>query len=128
MKQFRLPSDDLEYEVLAKLWELGAGSVRDLHDQLGQRERRALATTAKVVERLRKKGLIERDPSGIHRPRVAREEIEGARARKGAGGLFGAAPHAPVAALVDAAEAIDPKLVDQLERWVSARRRWKDGA
>jgi predicted transcriptional regulator len=130
MKEFRLPSDELEYDVLAKLWELGSGSIRDLHDGLGQ-ERLAYATTAKVVERLRDKGLIERYLSGylfIYRPRVAREEVEGARARKAVSKLFGAAPHAAVAALVDAVDAVDPKLLDELERLVIARRRSKDGA
>jgi predicted transcriptional regulator len=130
MKQFRLPSDELEYDVLAKLWELGTGSIRDLHDQLDQ-EGLAYATTAKVVARLREKGLIERHISGylfIYRPRVTREEVEGARARKAVSRLFGAAPHAAVAALVDAVDAVDPKLLDELERQVIARRRSKDGA
>jgi predicted transcriptional regulator len=127
VKSFSPPTDDLERAILAKLWELGAGSVRDLHDQLGQRERRALATTTKIVERLRKKGLIERQLNGdlsIYRPLVTLEEVETTRPSKAK--LFGAAPHAPVAALVDEAEAVDPKLVDKLERLVSARRRWKD--
>lgn len=35
MSQFRLPADDLAYAVLAELWQLGAGSVRELHDRLG---------------------------------------------------------------------------------------------
>jgi BlaI family transcriptional regulator, penicillinase repressor len=131
MKSFRLPSDDLEYDILAKLWELGVGSVRELHEQLGQREGLVYTTTAKVVDRLREKGLIERQPRGrafIYRPRVAREEVEGARARKAVSRLFGTAPHAAVAALVDAVDAVDPKLLDELERLVVARRRSKDGA
>ena len=131
MKQFRLPSDDLEYDILAKLWELGVGSVRELHEQLGQREGLVYTTTAKVVDRLREKGLIERQPRGrafIYRPRVAREEVEGARARKAVSRLFGTAPHAAVAALVDAVDAVDPKLLDELERLVIERRRSKDGA
>ena len=131
MKPFRLPSDDLEYDILAKLWELGAGSVRELHEQLGEREGLVYTTTAKVVDRLREKGLIEREPQGrafIYRPRVAREEVEGARARKAVSRLFGTAPHAAVAALVDAVDAVDPKLLDELERLVVARRRSKDGA
>ena len=131
MKPFRLPSDDLEYDILAKLWELGVGSVRELHEQLGQREGLVYTTTAKVVDRLREKGLIERQPRGrafIYRPRVAREEVEGARARKAVSRLFGTAPHAAVAALVDAVDAVDPKLLDELERLVVARRRSKDGA
>jgi BlaI family transcriptional regulator, penicillinase repressor len=131
MKQFRLPSDDLEYDILAKLWELGVGSVRELHELLGQREGLVYTTTAKVVDRLREKGLIERQPRGrafIYRPRVAREDVESARARKAVSRLFGAAPHAAVAALVDAVDAVDPKLLDELERIVIARRRSKDGA
>ena len=127
MTQFSLPSNDLEYEVLAKLWELGMGSIRDLHDQLGQRERRGLTTTVRAVERLCKKGLIERHPSGVFRPRVTREQVESARTRKGMSKLLGAAPHAPVAALVDPDDPVDSRLVDDLERLI-ARRRWKDGA
>ena len=131
MKQFRLPSDDLEYDILAKLWELGVGSVRELHEQLGQRDGLVYTTTAKVVDRLREKGLIDRQPRGrafIYRPRVAREDVESARARKAVSRLFGIAPHAAVAALVEAVDAVDPKLLDELERIVVARRRSKDGA
>jgi BlaI family penicillinase repressor len=131
MKQFRLPADDLEYAVLAKLWELGLASVRELHEQLGQRERLVYTTTAKVVDRLREKGLIQRQRDGrafIYRPRVAREEVESARARNAVSRLFGAAPHAAVAALVEAVDAVDPGLLDELERVVAARRRSKDGA
>jgi len=133
MKKFRLPSDDLEYDILARLWEVGVGSVRELHEQLGERDGLVYTTTAKVVDRLREKGLIERQPRGrafIYRPRVAREEVENARARRAVNRLFGAAPapHAAVAALVDAVDAVDPKLLDELERIVIARRRSKDGA
>jgi predicted transcriptional regulator len=130
MNQFRLPSEELEYDVLAKLWELGKASIRELHDQLAQ-GRLAYATTAKVVERLREKGLIERYVTGylfIYRPRVTREEVQGERARKAVSKLFGVAPHAAVAALVDAVDAVDPNLLDELERAVIARRRSKHGA
>jgi predicted transcriptional regulator len=133
MKLFRLPSDDLEYDILAMLWDSGSGTVRELHEKLGERDGLAYTTTAKVVDRLREKGLIERRPLGrafIYRPRVARDEVENARARKAVSRLFGAtpAPHAAVAALVDAVDAVDPKLLDELERLVIARRRSKDGA
>jgi predicted transcriptional regulator len=134
MKQFRLPSDDLEYDILAMLWEAGSRTVRELHDQLCERDGGlAYTTTAKVVDRLREKGLIDRRPQGgkafVYRPRVAREEVENARARKAVSRLFGAtpAPHAAVAALVEAVDAVDPKLLDELERLVIARRRPKDG-
>ena len=79
-----------------------------------------------------RRDLIERHTSGkafIYSPRVAREEVENARAHKAVSRLFGStpAPHAAVAALVDAVDAVDPKLLDELERIVLARRRSKDG-
>ena len=55
MANFRLPADDLEYSVLAKLWELGCASVRELHDHLGEPEGLVYTTTAKVIDRLRAK-------------------------------------------------------------------------
>jgi predicted transcriptional regulator len=131
MGQFRLPADDLEYTILAKLWELGAASVRELHTQLGQRQGLVYTTTAKVVDRLRNKGLIQRQRLGrafIYRPKVAREEVESARARNAVSRLLGAAPHAAVAALVEAVDAVDPNLLEELERVVAARRRSRHGA
>jgi len=132
MKNFRLPSDDLEYEILTLLWDCGASTVRQLHDRLGARDGLVYTTTAKVVDRLRDKELIERHTQGksfVYRPRIAREDVENARAQKAVSRLFGgsAAPHAAVAALVDAVDAVDPKLLDELERAVLARRRSKDG-
>jgi predicted transcriptional regulator len=35
MKQIPLPGGDLEYAVLAKLWEIGTASARDVHSQVG---------------------------------------------------------------------------------------------
>ncbi len=131
MKLFRLPADELEYAVLAKLWELGNASVRELHDKLGGPQGLVYTTTAKVVDRLRDKGLIQRQPRGnafVYRPRVAREEVERARARNAVGRLLGSSPRAAVAALVEAVDAVDPALLDELERAVAARRRSKHGA
>jgi predicted transcriptional regulator len=130
MTSFLLPADELEYTVLAKLWELGAASVRELHEQLGKPEGRVYTTTAKVIDRLRGKGLIQRQRRGkafVYKPRVARREVENARAKQAVSRLLGATPHAAVAALVDAVDAFDPQLLDELERAVTARRRSKRG-
>jgi len=131
MTRFRLPADDLEYAVLAELWQLGAASVRALHDRLGARQGLVYTTTAKVVDRLREKGLIQRQRKGnafVYRSRVAREEVERARARNAVTRLLGATPRAAVAALVEAVETFDPALLEELERAVLARRRAKHGA
>lgn len=130
MASYRLPADELEYAVLAELWQLGTASVRELHDRLGGRQGLVYTTTAKVVDRLRQKGLIQRQRKGnafVYRSRVAREEVERARARNAVSRLLGAAPRAAVAALVEAVDDVDPALLDELERAVLARRRAKDG-
>ena len=130
MAAYRLPADDLEYAVLAELWQLGVASVRELHDRLGVRQGLVYTTTATVVDRLREKGLIQRQRKGnafVYRPRVAREEVERARARNAVSRLLGATPRAAVAALVEAVDDVDPALLDELERAVLARRRAKDG-
>lgn len=131
MTPFRLPADELEYAVLAQLWELGSASVRELHEKLGAPQGLVYTTTAKVVDRLRDKGLIRRQPRGnafVYRPRVAREEVERARARNAVTRLLGSTPRAAVAALVEAVDAVDPALLDELERAVAARQRSKHGA
>ena len=131
MTRYRLPADALEYAVLAKLWQLRTASVRELHEQLGAPQGLVYTTTAKVVDRLREKGLIQRQRKGalfLYRPRVAREEVERARARNALTRLLGSTPRAAVAALVEAADDIDPALLTELEQAVAARRRAKHGA
>lgn len=131
MESFLLPADELEYLVLAKLWDLGTASVRDVHALLGEPEGLVYTTIAKVIDRLRGKGLIQRERHGkafVYRAKIAQEEVERARARHAVNRLLGAAPHAAVAALVDAVDAVDPKLLDELERAVAAHRRSKRGA
>ena len=109
MKSYLLPADELEYAVLSKLWDLGAASVRDVHGHIGEPEGLVYTTIAKVIDRLRGKGLIQRERRGkafVYRARIAREEVERARAE----------------------DAVDPKLLDELERAVAAHRRSKRGA
>ncbi|MDA8383716.1 MAG: BlaI/MecI/CopY family transcriptional regulator, partial [Betaproteobacteria bacterium] len=78
MRSFRLPADDLEYAVLVELWQLGTASVRELHERLARPQGLVYTTTAKVVDRLREKGLVQRLRKGhayLYSPRVAREEV-----------------------------------------------------
>lgn len=126
VKPFRLPGDDFEYTVMVRLWELGAASVRELHEQLAAPAGLAYTTTAKVVDRLRAKGLLTRRLQGqafVYRPRLGRDEVERERARQAVKPLFSAAPQGAVAALVGAVAELDPALLDELERVVAAARR-----
>jgi predicted transcriptional regulator len=123
--QIRLPGGDLEYAVLSKLWELGSATARDIHIQVGEPAGLVYTTIAKVLDRLHAKRLVSRERKGmafIYRPRVARAVVEAARARAFLNRLLGPAPRSAMATLVEAVESIDPKLLDELERAVAARR------
>lgn len=126
----RLPGGDLEYEVMAKLWELGSASVRELHAQVGEPKGLVYTTIAKVLDRLHVKRLVARERKGstfIYRARVGRDAIDSARARAFLTRLFGSSPRSAVATLVDAVEALDPILIDELAEAIASRRRSKDG-
>lgn len=131
MARVRLPGGDLEYAVLAELWELGVASAREIHAQVGEPAALVYTTIAKVLDRLRDKGLVTRERRGKafrYRAAVARAEVEHAHARTVLGRLLGSRPHGAVAALVEAVESIDPRLLEELEQAVAARRRAKHGA
>ncbi len=126
MPDFRLPADDLEYAVLSALWERGVASVRDLYEQVGAPAGLVYTTIAKVVDRLRDKGLVERSRAGaafVYAPAVQRETVESARARHMVDRFLGARPRAAVAALVEAVDEIDPQLLHELERAIRSKRR-----
>jgi BlaI family penicillinase repressor len=128
--QIRLPGGDLEYEVLAELWELGSASVRDLHSKVGDPKGLVYTTTAKVLERLHAKRLVSRERRGmsfVYRPRVGRDLIDAARFRAALTRLLGSNPRSAVATLVDAVESLDPVLIDELDKAIASRRRSKDG-
>jgi predicted transcriptional regulator len=128
--RFRLPGGDLEYAILAQLWQLGSASARDLHTRVSEPEGLVYTTTAKVLDRLYAKRLVSRERKGmafIYRPRVARAVVDGARARAFLTRLLGPAPRAAVSTLVDAMESLDPKLLDELAELIATRRRSPHG-
>jgi predicted transcriptional regulator len=130
MKRFRLPGEDLEYAVLAKLWEIGTASAREIHGHVGEPSGLVYTTTAKVLDRLHDKGLVTRERRGkafSYHAKIARDVIDQARARTALSRLLGSRPLAAVATLVEAVESIDPKLLDELERAVASRRRSRHG-
>lgn len=131
MQPFRLPADDLEYTVLAALWDLRVASVRALHERLGVPAGHVYTTTAKVVDRLREKGLVTRRREGsafVYAPAVEHSTVEKARARLLVNRFLGPGPHAPVAALVEAVGEIDPGLLEELERAIRNKRGGGRGA
>ncbi len=121
-----LPGGDLEYAALAALWELGPSSAREVHERIGEPKGLVYTTTAKVLDRIHDKGLVSRQKMGkafVYQARIARGVVEQARAKDAVTRMLGDKPRPAMAALVDAVEAVDPDLLDELGRLVAARRR-----
>jgi len=112
--------------VLAAVWELGVATAREVYDRVGLPLGLVYTTTARVLDRLQAKGLVSRDKVGksfAYRASVARREIDHVRMSRALSGFLTQEPRPALASLVDAIEAIDPQLVDELARAVEARRR-----
>ena len=126
-----LPGGELEDAVLAAVWDAGSASAPDVHAAVGIPRGLAYTTVAKVLDRLRAKGLLARRRAGkafVYTAKVRREHIERARAGDVLRRLLGPEPAPAIATLVDAIESIDPDLIAELSRQVAARRRSRRGS
>ncbi len=130
---FRLPRPSglpgmfgtLELRVLEALWQRSSGaSVRDLQPEFPSAAYTTLMTT---MERLHRKGVLDREKTGrafVYRPRYSREELETGAAARTVGSLLGQGHDQPIlSCLVDAVGDHDARLLDDLERLVRAKRR-----
>jgi BlaI family transcriptional regulator, penicillinase repressor len=121
-----IPGGKLEYAVLTAVWDLGVATAREVYDRVGAPLGLVYTTTARVLDRLQVKGLVSREKNGKtfgYRAQVARREIDHTRMSRALSGFLAGEPRPALASLVDAIEAIDPKLIDELARAVEARRR-----
>jgi len=70
----------LELECMNTLWPLGEATVREIRDRLAPRRARAYTTIMTIMDRLARKGVVERRKSGrayVYRARLA---VDDARA------------------------------------------------
>jgi BlaI family transcriptional regulator, penicillinase repressor len=121
----------LEYAVMVALWELGAASVRQVHERVGAPIGLAYTTTATVLDRLHDKGCCTRLRAGkmfSYSAAITRDDVDRARTHETIKRLIGNDPLPAIASLVDAVESLDPALLDELERATAARRRSRDGS
>ena len=67
----------LELDCMNTLWPMGEGTVREIRDRLAERRARAYTTIMTIMDRLARKGVVERHKSGrkyVYRPRLSAEE------------------------------------------------------
>lgn len=116
----------LESELMERLWERGETCVRDLHVELASRL--AYTTIMTTLDRLFKKGLLERRLAGrafFYKPRIARESYNNQLTRH----LLGIAVHesgsreAVLSSFVDYVTESDLKVLDELDALIKAKKR-----
>jgi BlaI family transcriptional regulator, penicillinase repressor len=67
----------LELDCMNTLWPMGQGTVREIRDRLAARRPRAYTTIMTIMDRLARKGVVERRKVGrayIYRPNLSAEE------------------------------------------------------
>jgi predicted transcriptional regulator len=116
----------LEVRVLEVLWQRQLeSSVRDLQ---GDFPTTAYTTLMTTLDRLHRKGVLERVKSGrafLYSPRYTREELRLGLAQDALGAILGSpASSGPLLSfLVDAVSRHDRALLDELERLIAEKRR-----
>ncbi len=121
----------LERAVMEEAWRHDEVSVRDMHRAF--EERIAYTTLMTTLDRLHKKGLLDRRKEGrafLYAPRFSREELSQGIAQDVINELLGRATQdvEPVlACIVEAVSGHDRDLLDELDRLVKEKRRELDG-
>jgi BlaI family transcriptional regulator, penicillinase repressor len=67
----------LELDCMNILWPVGEGTVRDIRDRLAERRPRAYTTIMTIMDRLARKGIVERRKVGrayLYRPNLSAED------------------------------------------------------
>lgn len=67
----------LELDCMNTLWPVGEGTVRDIRDRLAERRPRAYTTIMTIMDRLARKGIVERHKVGrayVYRPNLSAED------------------------------------------------------
>ena len=124
--QSKLPRlGELELAVLDHLWTTEDADVHETHAAVGKRRGISPNTVGSALERLYKKGLLEREKvSHAYRYRAAldRETFRARKVLDAAGGLRALSKSSLLAAFVDLVADSDEQALVELERLIRAKR------
>jgi predicted transcriptional regulator len=90
----------LELDCMNMLWPIGEGTVREIRDRLAERRPRAYTTIMTIMDRLAKKGVVERRKVGrayMYRANLTMEDARAQALRQVVENFFGGSPEALVA-------------------------------
>lgn len=92
----------LELDCMNTLWPMGEGTVREIRDSLAERRPRAYTTIMTIMDRLARKGVVERRKVGrayLYRAHLSAEEARVQALRLVVENFFGGSKEALVAQL-----------------------------
>jgi predicted transcriptional regulator len=92
----------LELDCMNTLWPMGEGTVRDIRDGLAPRRPRAYTTIMTIMDRLARKGVVERRKVGrayMYRPNLSAEEARATALSQVVENFFGGSKEALIAQL-----------------------------
>jgi predicted transcriptional regulator len=115
----------LELDCMNTLWPIGEGTVREIRDLLAARRPRAYTTIMTIMDRLARKGVVERVKTGrafVYRPRLSAEDARAQALGQVLDNFFGGSKEALIAQLGNgsaarrAAAGIAPGSASEVER------------
>lgn len=115
---------ELESTLLEHLWSAGSATARSAHEAIGRSRGISLNTVQSTLDRLHRKGLLERrkiSRAFHYSASVTRASLLAALVAEAAV-RFGEDRSTAMSALVDAAEQLDEAALSELERLIEARR------
>ena len=122
----RMPQlGELELVVLGHLWDSGAADVHETHAAVGTERGISTNTIGSTLERLFRKGLLEREKVSHayrYRPALDRNTFRARRVVEAAGGLEYLGKNGLLAAFVDLVADSDRDALTELERLIRAKR------
>lgn len=116
----------LEQEVMEFLWKRGEASGRAVHTGISSSRQVALTTVLTVLERLAKKGLVQKLKGGsvfLFKPGYTREEFARAVSQDVFRGIMDISSSGICASFVDALADADPGELDRLSALIEKKQK-----
>jgi predicted transcriptional regulator len=119
-----VPLGELETAVLEHVWDVGQADVKAAHQAIGTRRGITLNTVQSTMERLWRKGLLDRIKEShayVYSARVTREELGGRIIRDVVSGILAGSTEPMLSAFVDLAARAGEEDLRRLEELVAKR-------
>lgn len=120
---------DLEADVMEALWKLQFGHVKNIHEEVSRKRKVAVTTVATVLDRLYRKGLVERElkkGKGLYyefRPTITKNQFEKTIVRSVLEGLFETFGDSVISYLVNDARIKDEKALEEIKHHLERLKR-----